>query len=194
MKRVVFALAAAVIVCRVSWGQEEVVTSHFEHLKCYQQLIGQWQYEGPILEDIKGVVEKGGEVSARVSYRWIVEKNAIESNFNFEVKDGMKGTAKNLILWDPSEKRILEGGVNSLGGHVMSSVTYDAANKSWTMESKGVDGKGEPTSATVVITMQDENTYIYQAFNRQGGLAEGDSPKYTYKRVESAKGAKRRKQ
>jgi hypothetical protein len=63
-------------------------------------------------------------------------------------------TYKGLIGWDAEKKQIIEGGLTSIGGYGRSLVTYDEATKTWTAQSSGVDGKGERTSATGIMTLQ----------------------------------------
>ncbi|MHB0958854.1 MAG: hypothetical protein ACYC6N_21530 [Pirellulaceae bacterium] len=47
----------------------------------------------------------------------------------------------------------------------------------------GCDGKGEEKSSTLVIKLKDKDSLEVQELNRRGGFAQGDSPKYIYKRV-----------
>jgi hypothetical protein len=101
-----------------------------------------------------------------------------------KTRGGLRVEARNTIGWDAAEERIVEGGVNSIGGHYLSTVTYDDATQTWTGIVNGADGNGEAISNRAVTTMKDKNTYELQVLDRQGGFAEGDSPKYSYTRVE----------
>ena len=52
MERVAIFLTVVVLASGAT-SAEDKFGPHYEHLKCYQQLIGTWKYEGPILEDIE---------------------------------------------------------------------------------------------------------------------------------------------
>jgi hypothetical protein len=54
---------------------------------------------------------------------------------------------------------------------------------------KGTDGDGEDTSLKAVVTVTGEDTLTWQALERTGGVAEGPSPVYTFKRAKRAKKA-----
>jgi hypothetical protein len=192
MKYVTATVIAAVVACGVSYGQE--MPSNYEHLKCYDQLIGTWVYEGPALESVPDIVEKGDAVILRQTFKWILEKNVVEATFYGEVKGGFKGSGKGLIGWDTAEQRIISGGMNSFGGHGLSTITYDADAKTWTTKSEGTDGSGEKTSGTSVLRLTGKDTIVIQDFDRKGGLFQGDSPKYTYKRVKRGRQRERNKQ
>ena len=182
MKQFFTAMIISTIFCGMSHGQE--MPSNYEHLKSFEARIGQWIYEGPILEDIADIVAKGDDIDNSWTAKWVLGKNAIETNLSVTVKkSGLEYTSKHLIGWDAENNRIINGGMDSFGGHELSTVIYDPATKTWTSKSKGSDIKGEETSSTFVATLVDKDSLQVQAFDRKGGLAQGDSPKYTYKRV-----------
>jgi hypothetical protein len=191
-KQVVAILTVAVLVCGITYGQDE--TSNYEHLKCYGQLIGTWEYKGPALETAEGIVEKGTEVLVRVTRRWILDKNAIGTAFYAKVEGGIEIEGRGLIGWDRAEKRIIGGGLGTLGGYSLGTTAYDPSTKTWTTKREGTGIKGEKTSSTVVLTVKDKDTYVLQAFDRVGGLFQGDGPKVTYKRAKRPKQPKRVKQ
>ncbi len=189
MRRIL--VVSLTLVVAAGWGAacgtvraQEAVTPHHEYLRSYDQLIGQWQYEGPMQEDVPGVAQEGDEVLIRVSNRWILDKNVMESDYVFQVNGRKRGGAKLLVFWDPVEECIMEGGLNSTGGRTLSNVTYDEHTKTWLLASRGVDRTGKPTSETGMIVLLDENTYYFQALRREGGPVVGDGPRYTYRRVD----------
>jgi hypothetical protein len=100
-----------------------------------------------------------------------------------EIEGEKKFSGKALIGWNAADKKIAYRSMGSLGGMGMGTVVFDRQAKTSTLTSKGVDGKGEKMSRTTEITMKDKDTFVIQDFDRKGGFAEGDSPKYTYKRV-----------
>jgi hypothetical protein len=190
MKRAFVLLAVLVLAGGTVWGQEPPV-SHYENLKCYEQLVGQWLYEGTIGEDIPTMAAKGDALSLRLNYRWILDKNAVESNLVVHINGEPSSQGKHLIFWDPVDEQIMQGGLTSRGVRTVATVHYDDAAKKWTVKSSGVDSRGQSLSRTLVLTLKDKNTLAAQILNRQGGLVQGDSPTYTYTRVQRAKKAKK---
>ena len=182
MKRALLTLAAVLLASGVAFGQEQT-GPNYEHLKCYEQLIGTWVCDGLLQEDVSVLGEKNSKLLVRISWHWILNKNAVELNGSVELQKEVKLVAKSLIGWDTAEGRIIEGGMNSIGGHDMGTMVYDEANKMWTTKSKGVDEQGRTTSATIVGRLIDADTFEWQMKDRQGGDETGDSPKYTFKRV-----------
>ena len=74
-------LAASMVVAQV----EEGPPGH-EHLKCYDQLIGTWCYDGPLLEDTPQA-KKGSEFLAHMSFEWILDGAAIETKWKRLIRD-----------------------------------------------------------------------------------------------------------
>jgi hypothetical protein len=185
-----------VVVCLYSgcaFAQAEL-PSNYEHIKCYDQLIGTWVYEGEAKETAEGIVDKGDKVLIRLRFRWILEKNAVETDFYGEVPDkGIKVSNRSMIGWDTAAGQIVEGGMNSVGGSNHAIIVYDPDKKTFTATNKGVDGKGEPVSGRSVVTVKDKDTIVMQAFDRKGGWFQGDGPAMTYKRVARAKSPRKRR-
>jgi hypothetical protein len=182
-----------VLVCGVSYGQQEPGPG-FQHLKCLRPKLGDWRYEGPLLEDVPDFAEKGARLVVQVSRRWALNKSAIEENMSIEVEGGIRFLGKSLIGWNAAEEQIVYGGMNSLGGIGLGAVSPNEKAKTFTFTSEGVDGEGEEVSAKQVLTQTGEDTLTYQALERHGGPVEGPSPVYTFKRVKRAKQPKRLKQ
>lgn len=186
MKQLVLILAVVVLCYGVAAGQEQP-GPNYAHLKCYEQLIGTWEYDGPLQEDVPVLGGKNSRLVVRLTWDWVLNKCALESNAVVELQGGVKLLGKSLTGWDLAEGRIIGGGMNSFGGHEVNTVTYDDATKTWTARSQGVDDKGRQTSATIVGRLIDADTYEWQMKDRQGGDVPGDSPKYVFKRIKPAK-------
>jgi hypothetical protein len=90
---------------------------------------------------------------------------------------------KGLFFWDPAEERIMAVGISDRGSHSMAIVKFDHATDTLSREIKGVGSDGSKRTSTILITLTDKDTYIFQAKNREGGTMTGDSPKYSVKRV-----------
>jgi hypothetical protein len=194
MKKILNLCVASCFVCLSAYGQDDA-PSNYEHLKCFDQVIGNWVYEGPATEDVEGVVKKGQPIKIRLSYRWVLDKNAIETNISGEVnvEGGFKMAIKGMIVWDAKNEQIIDGSADSLGGHSLATVVYDKNAKTFTTTSQGVTGTGEDISSRTVLTIKEKNAVVVQVFDRKGGFAEGDGPALTYKRVARNSGERRRK-
>ena len=188
MKHVITTLAAIAVVCGVSFAKEPSPAS--EHLKCYDGLIGTWRYEGPLLEDLPDVAKKGSPLVFQVSWRRILNKAAVEENWSIQVDGAEVLSGKGLIGWNAEEKRIVHGDLNSVGDMSLGEVTVDEDNNSLPLTTEGIDAKGEKTEFKGVVTKKDKDTITWQALHRKGGIVEGPSPEYTFKRVERPKGTK----
>jgi len=177
--------AIVVLVCGVSYGQEEP-GPNFEHLKCFGPLLGTWRYEGPLLENVPDIAEKGTKCVFQFSWRRILNKSALEENWSLEFEGGAKLAGKALTGWHAAEKKLVHGGMNSVGSISLGTVTYDKAAKSSTLTAKGVDSEGKATSFKGVLTKTSRDTLTWQALERVGGIVEGPSPIYSFKRVKRA--------
>ncbi len=186
MKRQLLTVVAIVLFYGVAAGQEQPGPT-YEHLKPFEQLIGTWKYDGPLQENVPVLGGKDSKLVVQLTWEWVLNKCALESNATVELQGGVKLLGKTLIGWDLAEGRIILGGMNSFGAHEVSTVTYDDATKTWTTHSKSVDEKGRHTSATIVGRLIDADTYEWQMKDRKGGDVPGDSPKYVLKRIKPVK-------
>jgi hypothetical protein len=188
MKSIVTTLTVILLTCGVTYGQDEPGPG-FEHLKCYGPFIGTWRYEGPVLEDLPGIAEKGTKIVIQASWRRILNRSAVETNWSLKFEGGAELAVKGLYGWNADEKQIVYGSMDSLGSIQMGTVTPDAAAKSTTLNAKGVDSEGKKISVKAVLTKTGKDTLTWQALERTGGIAEGRSPEIMFKRVERAKKA-----
>ena len=191
MKHVSMTLIAATIVltCGLSYGQEEP-GPNFEHLKSYGPMLGTWRYEGPLLEDLPGIAEKGPKILFQFSWRRILNKNVVEENVLVELDGKTIIAGKALIGWNAEKKEIAYGGMNSLGNLHLGTVAFDKATKTSTLTTKGIDKDGEEISFKAVVTKTGRDTLTWQALQRAGGIVEGPSPVYAFKRVKRVKRTK----
>lgn len=182
MKKIIFSLFVLLLSCGVSYGQEQPATVS-EHLKCFGPFLGNWRYDGPLQEDLEGVAEKGTKIVVQTSLKRILNGSAVERNWAIAFETGAELTSKALNGWDAKEEKIVQGGMGSDGAISVGSVTHDKAAKSLTISTTGVDGEGKETSSKSVLTKTGKDTFTWQAMERTGGLAEGKSPLYEFKRV-----------
>ena len=185
MRRLILC-AMVVLGCGVSYAQGKTGTN-FEHLKCYGPMLGTWRYEGPSLEDVPDAAKKGTECVFQVSWRWILNKSAVEEVFTLEFEGGKKFSWKGLVGWNAAQKKIVYGGMSSDGGHELGTVMFDEATQTLTLHGRGVDGNGQETSFKGAMAKTGKNTVTWQALERTGGDVEGPSPIVTFKRVKPDK-------
>lgn len=183
---VVLALTVVVLPNGASFGQEEVVGPNLEHLKGYGPMIGTWRYEGPLLEDLPGIAEKGSDLVFQFTWRRILNKNVVEENWLLEFEGGKSLSGKALTGWNAAEKHLSYGGMDSLGGMSLGVVVFDAKAKTSTLTEEGIDGDGEKTTFTGVVTKPGKDTLTWQRLKGTGGIVEGPSPVYEFKRVKRA--------
>ena len=120
---------AVVLVCGLTHGKEP--TEAAKHLKCYDALIGTWRYEGPLLEDVPDIAEKGPDIVFQFTWKRILDKNVIEHSWSVEFDGGETLAGKALVGWNAAEEEIVNGGMSSVGGIGLGTVTVDdAANHS----------------------------------------------------------------
>jgi hypothetical protein len=188
MKRIVMSMTGIVLACGITFGQD-TTNPNADKLKCYGPFIGTWRYEGPMLEDIPGLGEKGADCVIQFSWRRILNKGAVESTASVEIKGkGVIYAEKVLIGWNADEEKISYGGATADGTLFLGSTIPDETTKTLSPSSRGTTSNGGQTTYRGVITVTDRNTLTFKALERTGSVVEGSSPVYTLKRVRLAKG------
>jgi hypothetical protein len=173
-----------VLAASLAAEQPEKPGPNYEHLKCYEALIGTWRYDGPLLEDTPEA-KKGSPFLASISFGWILNKNAIEVNWKVRFEGGTQVIGKSLQGWNPKEGCVVIGSMDSLGVLEVGTVTCDHEAKTWTLNFKGVSPSGADTSSTITNILSNPDTLIWQAKERRGLDPDGESPQYEFKRQES---------
>jgi hypothetical protein len=186
MKRLAITMTFLVVSCCVSYGQE-ATGPNSEHLNCFGPMIGTWQYEGPLLDTVPDFAEKGTKILFQFSWKRILNKSVVEENRSIAFEGGKKFAGKALIGWNAAENQLTYGGMDSLGGMSLGTVTFDEAAKTSTLTENGIDGNGKKTEFKGVVTKTGKDTLTWQALVRVGGVVEGPSQIYNFKRVERAK-------
>ena len=183
MRCLLMFVAAAVVTNGFAWGAQPQQPN--EHLKAFAPFIGMWRYEGPVLEE-GPMAEKGSKSVAQMSWRWILDKQVLMTDWTVELQGGVKVSGKGLVGWNAAEEKVMGGNMDSMGGiglgtHVIEGETITSASES-------VDAQGRKIVMKVVVKKTDKDTLTWQAVERTGGDSEGPSPIYTFKRVKRTKG------
>ena len=142
-----------------------------------------------MLEHVPDVAEEGTELVWQFSWKRILNKSAVEVNWSIKFEGGTELVGKALQGWNAGTQEIVVGSMNSLGGINMGTVVLDEAAKTSRLTAKGIDGEGKDSSLKVVVTVTGEDTLTWKALDRTGGIVEGPSPVYTFKRVKRARKA-----
>ena len=173
-------LAAA---CGPGLGQD-VPAPNDEHLKCYDQLIGDWVYDGPVLEDSQWA-EKGARIIMHRSWKRVLNNNAIEHAWSNELEGAGKISGITLIVWNSIETSIVGSGVDSFTSRTpnRSTATFDPEAKALVTKAIFVANNGKENETTFVRTLAGHTEYVMQHINRADG---SDSPKYIFKRAKQA--------
>jgi hypothetical protein len=193
MKRFVLIVTAVLLVRGAAFGQEEP-GPNYEHLKAHDSVIGTWRYEGPLLEDMPGFAKKGSPYVNQCSWRWILNRNAIEVTWRSEFEGGKTISGKGLIGWNAASQRIAFGGMDSVGSMNFGTIVFENDGKTSSLTGQGVDCDGKKSTFTNVIKIAGDDRFTFQSTERAGGLVEGPGPVYLLQRVEREKQRQRDKQ
>jgi hypothetical protein len=95
--------------------------SNYEHLREFGEFaVGRWIGVGTLSADLPGLGNEGEKVNGHALTSWILDKNAIECNWNFGA-----ATGKWIAVWDAAEKKIKRYGMSSTGGIFETVVTRE---------------------------------------------------------------------
>jgi uncharacterized protein (TIGR02246 family) len=130
-----------------------VPPNNTENLEGMAFLIGDWT------ED----VDKGG--SAKASYKWDESQMFIINTFDVTLKEVSVASGKQVIGWDPAEKKPRAWTFLFNGGFAESVWTPDGDNK-WKVAVAGTQRDGTKVTATNVITKIDDDHFSFQFINR----------------------------
>lgn len=187
MRQTVITLAIAFVACGIACAQESA-NPNADQLKCYAPFIGTWRYEGPMLEELPGLVEKGTNCVIEFTWKRIMNKASLESSLRVEIEGhGMIYADKSLIGWNAADQQIVYGGTSSNGAVFLGTAEPAAEGKSLTCAARGSDSDGGEISNRSVFTVTDRNTLTFEALERTGPIVQGPSPVYTLTRVRPAK-------
>ena len=134
-------LAASMVV-----GQAQASTPK-EHLKDLKPLIGSWVYEGPLHDEAPGLGDEGDTMFSSITYRWILDRNAIQIDWLTKINGNKVDAGRSLIGWDETKRSIMEWAVTTDGS---TSGPWKKEGEVWTYSFSGIgpDGQRAPSSST----------------------------------------------
>ncbi len=135
------------------WTQVDIVppASHYEDLKDLNWLVGKW-------------VNNADDLVYTSSYKWDKSKNFLIQRFTLKVLGHKQLTGKQIIGWDPTNKKIRSWVFDSEGGFGQSNWTK--SGESWFQSQIFTLSDGERASATHIITKLDDKSYKFQSVGR----------------------------
>lgn len=127
-------------------------SSHFEHLKDLDWLVGNW-------------IDESDNIDITYTNRWEMNKNFLAQYFTLTVsgEDPLKGIQ--LIGWDPTEGKIRSWIFDSDGGYGETVWSKEENNK-WYASVVFTMPNGDKATATHVYSKIDDNTYTFASENR----------------------------
>jgi hypothetical protein len=119
---------------------------------------------------------------AHLAVAWGDHQNFLNATFAQTVKSVSVGSARHIIGWDPSEKRVRSWIFDETGGFGEGSWTQDG--KQWTIKTKSVLQDGKKATMTVSLTIVDPDTITLQAKDRTvDDKPTGETREVTLKRM-----------
>lgn len=154
-----------------------------QELKGFGPFVGQWRYDGKLLEDVPGFHEKGAPLVVRLSIRRILDKKVVMEDWLMQFADGNELSAKVLVGWNAADSKLAVGLMNSVGAIALGNVKLDPEAKTSTLSTTGVNVEGEETSYQAMLEKTGKDTLTWQRLGASAGLVEGEGPVYEFKRV-----------
>ena len=136
---------------RVSEESIPIVTSHYEHLKDLEWMVGSW-------------VDQDEQATVVTDCSWTRNNNFLTRSFTVQVGDQIDLAGMQIIGWDPVAKQIRSWVFDSDGG--FGQATWSKKDNRWYIHQSGVLPDGRKSSSVNIITYVDDNTCTLQSVNR----------------------------
>lgn len=133
----------------------EPVSTHYEHLKELQWIIGDW------------VDQDGSEITVKTSSSWTRNKNFILRAFSASSSDEIDITGIQVIGWDPSRNQIRSWVFDSDGG--VAEGIWKPKGKNWIVNATATLPDGEKASSTTIFRPLNEDSFGWQQTSRVVG-------------------------
>ena len=118
-------------------------------LRDLRPLVGTWRYEGPLLEDVPGIAEKGSKYVFQGTFRFILDRQVLMEDWVARFAGGEKFTVKGMTGWNAAENRLVNGAMDSAGGMNLGTLEIDSEGMASTLTTAGVDGDGKPFTLSI---------------------------------------------
>lgn len=125
--------------------------SHYEHLKELNWLIGSW-------------IDEDEDTTVITSYEWDRYKNFLIQHFSVAVEGKFQVEGKQIIGWDPLQKKIRSWIFDSDGG--FGEAKWSKKGSSWIAETTQILNDGRKASATHIFTPINTESYKWESVER----------------------------
>jgi hypothetical protein len=122
-------------------------------------------------------------MKAHSSYKWLLNGNAVEIRGGVKIAGLPDSEFAQFVCWNRATHCIVRIGASTNGEMDEGVAEVSDDGKKWTWKIKHVNGEGETDDKTVVLTLKNKDTLVWQELDRTGVLT-GDSPKYELKRCQ----------
>jgi uncharacterized protein (TIGR02246 family) len=136
---------------RVTDDPEQIVQSHYEHLKDLEWMIGSW-------------VDQDENTRIATDCNWTKNKNFITRSFTVSIDDQIDLSGMQFIGWDAAAKQIRSWTFDSDGG--FSQGTWSKKENRWYVRKKGTTADGRQAAAVNIITYVDDDAFKLQSTQR----------------------------
>jgi uncharacterized protein (TIGR02246 family) len=136
---------------RVTDQEKETVTSHYEHLKSLEWMVGQW-------------VDQDDSTRIETDCHWAKNQNFLVRSFTIAVNGQIDIYGMQIIGWDASTKSIRSWTFDSAGGFAEGA--WKQKGNKWFISNKGVLTDGRSATMVNVIKLVDDNTFTWQTIER----------------------------
>lgn len=139
------------LISEVREVEDAQAPSHYEHLKELEWLIGSW-------------IDEDEDTTVTTTYEWDRYKNFLLQHFTVAVEGKFQVEGKQIIGWDPLQKKIRSWIFDSDGG--FGEAKWSKKGSSWIAETTQILDDGRKASATHIFTPINTESYKWESVER----------------------------
>ena len=130
-------------------------SSHYEHLRDLEWLVGEW-------------VDEGDGDSVRLVCEWTKNRNFLTRSFAVSIQDRVELEGTQVIGYDAAEQKLRYWLFDSDGGYIEGNWVRDADEPDrWTITGSGVLAGGKRASMVNVMKKVDDDTFTWETISRE---------------------------
>jgi hypothetical protein len=170
--------ATVVLAASIVLGQADTSDIARRELKEFgDAMVGRWMGEITLVADMPGVGAKGDRLNGYCTIGWILDKTAIQWDWNVGSLTG-----RSITVWDARTKQIKEYGSDTGGKIFEKTVIKDGDKWVWKFLTTAADGTKIEETNTISIT-DDGLTHVHVGTNRTRGSEKLPDYRDVWKRV-----------
>jgi uncharacterized protein (TIGR02246 family) len=178
---------------KVRVGKREPISNRFSILfvreggQWLMAVVREWPAEGVSLRDLDWLigtwVAKRDDAEVHTTYEWLWDRSFIRVQFTIRQKDRTVSGFQ-MIGRDPASRELRSWTFESEGG--FGEATWSRDGKTWVLDSAGRLAHGGTMAATIILSPQGPDAFIWQAVKRSvDGEEQDDLPPIKITRVKS---------